>query len=49
MTKPKKNWQKPQLTIYGALENLTQANLDGFKEVKGFISISKNLNAILSM
>ena len=45
----KKNWQKPQLTVHGSVEEMTQANFSTLKKVKGFISLGKNLSAVLSM
>lgn len=47
--KQKKTWQKPQLTNYGAVEDVTQVGILSLKNISGFISVGKHLNAMLSM
>jgi hypothetical protein len=46
--KQKKTWQKPKLTNHGAVEDVTQVSFD-LQKIQGFVSVGKNLNAILSM
>ena len=47
--KQKKTWQKPQLTNHGAVEDVTQVSFESLKKIQGFVSVGKNLSAILSM
>lgn len=47
--KPKKTWQKPQLTNHGAVEEVTQISFESLKNIQGFVSVGKNLNAYFSI
>ncbi|MEM6614792.1 MAG: hypothetical protein AAF652_21620 [Cyanobacteria bacterium P01_C01_bin.72] len=44
----KKTWQKPQLTIHGSIESVTQAK-GSLKKISGLITAGKGISAILSI
>ncbi|MEO1340671.1 MAG: hypothetical protein AAFV28_05890 [Cyanobacteria bacterium J06635_13] len=45
---PKKTWQKPQLTVHGSIESVTQAN-GSLKKIAQVITASKGISAMLSI
>ncbi|MEO1692584.1 MAG: hypothetical protein AAFR63_13830 [Cyanobacteria bacterium J06631_6] len=45
---PKKTWQKPQLTVHGSIESVTQAN-GSLKKIAQVITAGKGVSAMLSI